>query len=510
MAQYIQENQKVLFNIPSVKFNQPVLTWDDDTVKALVTAAVMLASKTGLNLPDDDEGVYLKEAESKGAKISLTEKTVYFTEEQLRDTLDVIRKTAPVRKPLRGDLKPKPRDRKYMVGNSGNLLFDSETWEAKAPGSDDLIDFCSWIQGDNNLLSMHAPMTKDTNQMVGPMYDYALSCKYCRKTVKHQMPVYDFHVKHLYKMDRIVEKHRGYFTPMYAAEYVNPPFKLSKRTIDCMLSRYELGALKENGIWMGSMTIGGMSAPVTVAGAAVQAFAETLAALAFFHIIRPESPLRMVMATGSADLRTGNVDYFSMRTHLQNTAVWEMITRGVGAMAPYLTWYRDVNEPGLQAVYELTMGLYFFQCTSGQGHPSIGQLDNGNSFSPQQAIMDIEVLKEFDQLTGGFDVNDEILGLEEMIKNGFEGDFLGSEHTVQYMQEGIPYSSFFFRGLPGTMRHNKNKTQTQELMDKAWESVKKSKQAGREIEPDHELAGELYEVVKEAAGEIGIAAPELK
>ena len=73
--------------------------------------------------------------------------------------------------------------------------------------------------------------------------------------------------------------------------------------------------------------------------------------------------------------------------------------------------------------------------------------------------------------------------------------------------DGVPFSDFLHRGFPGAARHDGSHTQTQELMEKAAGSVKAATARGRETEPDEELGNELYELVREAAAELGVEAP---
>jgi len=80
---------------------------------------------------------------------------------------------------------------------------------------------------------------------------------------------------------------------------------------------------------------------------------------------------------------------------------------------------------------------------------------------------------------------------------------------MRHMIEGVPFSGYFFKGLPAGARHDKKHTQTQELMEQAVESVNASIAKGKDIEPDEELGCELYELVKEAAAELGIDAPPM-
>jgi len=216
------------------------------------------------------------------------------------------------------------------------------------------------------------------------------------------------------------------------------------------------------------------------------------------------------MCTGALDLRTARVSYFGMHAHLQNLAGWELLVRGLGVDTSCLTWYRDANEPGLQAMYEFGMAQAFFSSVLNRCNPEIGGLCNGNIFSPHQAVLDMAMVTELNELTAGFEVSDEALGLDEVVNARFtQGVHMGTEHTLAHMRDEVPFSDFLFRGLPAGAQHDRGKTQTDELMEKAGESVRAATETGAQVEPDHELAEELYEHVKEAAAELGVEAPSI-
>lgn len=502
------EQKRATLNIPLAR-HRDVLSWDQTTIDRLVAAAIEAAVKVGLKLDDDAESVYLKEAEKRGMRIDWGERAVMFSDKDIRDTIDVMRKTRPVPAPLREATTTAGREERFLVGNGANLLFDFEAWDVKAPTATDLVTACQWAQGYDEVNELFPPfLLKDTDQQLVTIYSYALACKHCRKKVYHEQPTEPVHVKYLDKMARVVERRRGYFQPMQHMEYINPPFRLGRRAIATMLARVDMGACTVMGV--GPMAIGGMSAPVTVAGGAVAALAEVLCGLTFFRLLRPGFGLETVICTGSLDLRTARVSYYSMRTHLQNLAAWELVVRGLGVDCQPLTWYREANEPGMQALYEFGMAQSFFSATVGRCTPELGGLACGNIFSPEQAVLDIEIVKEFNELLDGFEVSEDAVGLEEIVNARFEqGVHMSSDHTIRHMKSGIPFSSALFRGLPAGAQHNKSRTQTQELLDMAHESVKGATRKGQAAAPDAELGRELYEFVKEAAREIGVEAPSL-
>ena|GEM_PF-1280609 len=502
------DQKRVNINIPLSRY-QDLLSWDQPTIDRLVEAAVQMVVQIGLRIDNDSDGVYLKEAESKGARIDRANGAVMFTEEDVRQTIEVMRKTSPVPQPYQDMCSSTGREEKFMPGNGANLLFDWDQWTVKAPSVSDIVELCQWAQGYDDVGSLFPPvMLKDVDQKLAPVYNYALMCKYCRKTVYHEQPTEPLHVRYLEKMARVVEKSRGYYQPMQAMEYVNPPFRMGRRGIATMLERVDSGACDRMGI--GPMSIGGMSAPITVSGVAVVALAEVLAGLTFFRVLRPGYGLMAMLCVGNLDLRTARVSFFGMHTHLCNIAAWELIVRGLGVNTAFNTWYREANEPGMQALYEFGMAQSLFSSLYVRCAAEIGGLCNGNVFSPHQAVLDIEAMKEFNELLYGFDVSEEAFGLDEIVNARFEqGLHMGTEHTVKYMKDGIPFSDFYPRGLSAGAQHDKGHTQTDELMEKAETQVRNAIEKGRQSEPDTELGNELYEYVKEAAAELGIEAPAL-
>ena len=103
-----------------------------------------------------------------------------------------------------------------------------------------------------------------------------------------------------------------------------------------------------------------------------------------------------------------------------------------------------------------------------------------------------------------------VSAIEEVKQARFEqGVHMATEHTLKQVQDGVPFSDFLFRGLAAGAQHDKNHTQTDELMEKAAQAVAAARVKGRNTKPDEELGNELYEYVKEAAAELGLEAPPL-
>ena len=493
---------RAFINLPVAKHDD-VLSWNQATVDRLLRHAYAVAIKMGCHIEEEE---YLKEIESKGGTVDWSRHAVMPTEKQLDEVCEVLRKTTPVSP--RFEPVTSTGFQPVGIGNGGNMFFDWENWTAKAPTVDDLIWVCKFAQGNDDVGSLFDPfMPKDINIVLEPIFTYAVMCRHCTKPIYHAQATEPVHVVYLDKMARIVERRRGYYQPMLHYEYVNPPFRLGGRGIRTMLARVDTGICDKMGI--GPMTVSGMSGPITAAGTAVTATAEILTALNALHIMRRQVGLTTVTCTGELDIATARVKYYAFRTHKQNIAIAEIFRRGVACECAYASWYRDANEPGLQACYEYGYAQAFFSAIKMRTCPEIGGLCCGNMWSPEQAILDIEIIKEFDDLLSGFDASDEAIAVDEIIAAGFEqGHHMSSEHTIAHMREHIAASDFFLRGLPAGADHDRNHTQTQRLMQTAREKSLAAHDKGIETDPDDALGDELWEVVVEAAKEIGVEVPE--
>ena len=496
---------KTYINLGVARYDE-LLSWDQATVDRLLRRAFEVAIQVGCHIERDDQReLWLKEIEGNGGRVDWQRLAVVPTEAQLDEVCELLRATAPssaCRDPVvSGGFQP------VGVGNGGNMFFDWDNWAAKAPTAEDLIWVCRWAQGNPDVGQLFDPfMPKDIDIVLEPMFTYAVLGKYCRKPVYHAQATEPLHVTCLDEMSRTIERHRGYRQQMNHYEYVNPPFRLGGRGIRTMLARVDTGICDRMGI--GPMSVSGMSAPVTVAGAAVTAAAETLTALNVLHLLRPEPGLTTVACTGQLDVATARVSFFASRTHLQNVAIAEIFRRGVGADCSFLTWYRDTNEPGLQACHDFGCAQAFFSALRARTYPEIGGLSCGNMFSPEQAVMDIEIIKEFDELLSGFDASDQAVAMADIVAAGFQqGYHLTTGHMMANMREHAALSDFFLRGYPAGAGHDRQRIQTRQLMELAREKSLAAHAAGAEIEPDNELGDELWEAVVQAAREIGAEVP---
>ncbi len=486
-----------------------LLTWDKAVIDRLVLAVYEILEKVGIEVKSKK---YLKELEAAGAKVDFSNHSVHFKEKDLTETANRMKEMNPSSQdgPHKKHLRVEKRQKTFSVGNGANLYFDWDSWQAIQPTEKTLRDIIRWGEGWDKVSSLSSPvLPKGVNPLMEPMYSYAIMVQNShKKKVYHYYPTEPIHVKYLSKMAKVVEEERGYLQEMDGCEYMNSPLRFGERAIRAALARIDYGACGSIGI--GTMNISGLNSPVSVAGQAILSVAEVLGALTVVRLLRPKmTKLHGQIASGQLDMSTGRVIYSSSRCHLQQLAGAEIFRKGFGCQVRMMDWYRDANEPGLQACYEFAfIGMFFHALVAGGGHSEIGGLGNGNVFSPEQAVMDVEMMNEVREVFHGFEVSEEALALDTILEAGFDHKkIMESNHTFRHFRENLPFSQYFLRGLTATAHHNKECSQTKELLDKAHQICLEAKKKGEKIEPDIELGKKLYEIVKEAAIEAKVKAP---
>lgn len=228
----------------------------------------------------------------------------------------------------------------------------------------------------------------------------------------------------------------------------NPQFVQTGR---CMISPLKLGedftriyeSLIRHGyterFWMGTMPLAGATAPVTAAGGAVVAAAEILGCFALAKAVNPEATCSGTLISGVMDLRTGKACYTAPEACLQNALVWQLFRRRYRATIGFARGnYTDAKTPGLQAAWEKTLS-HFSAAMYGNFGLVIGGLDGERTFSPVQAMIDIDLTRGVHGVCRGVEINDETLALDEIERIGFaeRESYLNGEHTLMRYREAL-------------------------------------------------------------------------
>jgi trimethylamine--corrinoid protein Co-methyltransferase len=196
-------------------------------------------------------------------------------------------------------------------------------------------------------------------------------------------------------------------------------------------------------IW--PMPLTGATAPVTVAGTCLMSLVEFLSGVVLYQTAAPGCPLIYPLGPEILDMKSGMASCASPEVALFNLALGQMAKfYDVPALGVGLNC--DAKIPGIQAAYEsmetgLTAALSGADMLQG-----IGVLDDNNTLSLNQMIIDAEISRMIKRIREGVEVSDRTL-MSHLIEQAGPGQhFLGFRETLDGLKRGeVFFPSFGYR-----------------------------------------------------------------
>lgn len=179
----------------------------------------------------------------------------------------------------------------------------------------------------------------------------------------------------------------------------------------------------------------GTTGPVTLAGTIAIGNAEALVGIAITQMIREGTPVVYGFQTTIADMRTANISIGSPECAICVTygahlaKYYGLPCRGGGTN-------NDAKSVSVQSGYESMMVmLASYQAKMNFIPHSAGILDSYGAMSYEQFIVDLEIIGMIKRFVSGLKVDTNTLALDVIKQVGPGGEFLTSEHTMQYCRK---------------------------------------------------------------------------
>jgi trimethylamine:corrinoid methyltransferase-like protein len=265
---------------------------------------------------------------------------------------------------------------------------------------------------------------------------------------------------------------------------INPPLRLEERTAETMLQRAPLHSMS----MITPMPCIGGSSPMDTYGSIIQGTAEVVGGLILSSIMDTECRLMGWIASVQVDMRTGNITSSSPQTVQVDAGVYQLMEKhfGGGTRVGGRT-YVSARKPGFAAVYEKllkTVGYSQLVDDNAINYAGGGTLDNGSMTSPEQLLLDLEVLEGMAALTQQpvIPAEGEIM---QRLREGIidlGGNFLIHDHTLTTYRQEMWDPQYFQRATRGRTE--------KEMLDQAHEEVQ------RRIE-EYQPASHPADVVRE-------------
>jgi len=243
----------------------------------------------------------------------------------------------------------------------------------------------------------------------------------------------------------------------------------------------------------------GGTSPITLAGSMVISNAESLSGLVITQMAAPGAPMLYSSEASNLDMKTLRWCGGSPECGLLTAAASELAKyyEMPSTSAGFTT---DAKIPGAQACYEkaVTGALSVFVGYDVVG--GLGLLDACTVFTPEQLVIDGEIVRMLHRLAQGIQVNDETLALDLIHKIGPGGNYLAEKHTLKHLRKEHFMPEITDRRSYETWKKMGSKTVVEAAREKAREILEKHEPVPLEKGVHKEIQEIIKRAEKEMAG----------
>lgn len=179
-----------------------------------------------------------------------------------------------------------------------------------------------------------------------------------------------------------------------------------------------------------SMSISGLSSPVTIAGTLENINAENLASLTITQAANPGAPFIYSQESAPMDMATGVMDYTAYQLPLIAAGAAQMAQR-YGIPSHTSSWGFETIEPGIQSSLSEAFGVLINTMSGTDSMSGAGSLDHAKGASLEQIVIDSTLWEDIRTYMHKFPVTKETIALDVVEAVGHAGTFLKHPHTVR-------------------------------------------------------------------------------
>jgi trimethylamine--corrinoid protein Co-methyltransferase len=376
--------------------------------------------------------------ESKGAVVDYGAMTAKMPAEMIDAALD----TAPKEITLcgrdsRNDICLPATDYPYSVNNGLSVfVVDKDTGEYRDCNSDDLADFMRLTDAlDGVDFVWPALAAKDKPAHAQTLYELWITMQ---NTSKHVQG------------DAIHGAHNARAQIELASLIVGGEDELRERPIFsvtcCPLAplSFETGSIEAQvelaraGIPISSMSmsLSGLSAPVTIAGTLTNANAENLASLVITQAASPGAPHIYASDSTPMDMATGNIDYAAPEYALIASGLAQMARRyRLPSLVSGFTAMNTDFEDG-EAYCRLILGI-LGSAAETDITGGMGSIDDAKGVCFKQLLLDAYAWELSREYLKPVNITEQTIGLDVMKEIGHTGSYLTHRHTAKNMRNAL-------------------------------------------------------------------------
>ncbi len=462
---------------------------EDSELLKIHDLSIKVLENTGMRIVNDD---MLMALAKKGAKVDRDTRIVKFNKKIINETIEILKndvKIGNVPKYLDGVgcEKSDKFEIQAKIGGTCVQFFDWDGKEYRNPTEEDLINSIKLGDFLEDIKTVGSPIVCLVDNKGNEVKSKMQRIKTASILAKYTKKIGPAEVWNTKELEYLIEI--GIVIRGSKEEFIKDPFFLTaKEPISPLILADDaasvLLALAKHGLPCNiiPMPTTGVSTPVSLYSNPVIGNAEILGTAAAIKSIYPDAKIIGGIISGAMDMATGSTNYASPEATLQDLIIAEVHERLYGlnfGMGGYL----DAKYPGTQNGIEKQFKFFILALTGRYTYP-LGLINWGKCFSPVQALIDLEIVKNIHNFLKGVKIYDEDNIIQLIQKIGIGGSFLQDEHTLYNFRQNLYMSEIFdhklYQGYKQDIKHD--------IIIKANEKLKNilSRTDFYKIDPDKE------------------------
>jgi len=413
-----------------------------EKLRSIHNATLKVLEKTGLRVDCAD---YYGPLESVGAKVERNSGIVKFPPHIVEGTIEFLRNQIQSGKRqylLNGVTNPRwTPPLGFKFGGACIEYLDSEADVVRQPTERDLIRLLQLGEAIDTVGFVGNPVACLIDEKGNEIAPYMQRIKTAALAAKYTTKCGSTEVWNEHEMELLIEI--GSIVRGGLAAYEQKPcFITAKETIAPLQFPREDGrillmlAKRRLPCTIIPMPLTGATSPCSIAGNVLIANAEILGVMTCIHAANPDAMVGGGIISGIMDMATGSASFSAPEALLQDAALARLYDQYYGQDLAIGTGYTDAKYPGIQSLAEKTM-KFFSAAQQGRFNFPVGLLAGGKRFSPEQAILDLEVAQSIKRLFSEIEVTDDMLAVDVIGEVGIGKEFLSHEHTLEHFRKNL-------------------------------------------------------------------------
>jgi trimethylamine--corrinoid protein Co-methyltransferase len=185
-----------------------------------------------------------------------------------------------------------------------------------------------------------------------------------------------------------------------------------------------------------SMSLSGMSSPVTMAGTVVNINAENLASLVISQTASKGAPFIYSTESAPIDMMTGVMDYTAYEVPFLSAGASQMAHR-YGLPCMVSSWGTESKMPGYEGSMGELLGTIVSSFVGSDLCSGAGNLDSAKGAALEQIVIDSYFWEDVQRFIRKFDITEETIALNVMKAVGHGNTYLRHPHTARNFRKEI-------------------------------------------------------------------------